>query len=53
MRCVECGREKRTGEQGWLTVLAHSRALRINYCPECMTDIVAQATVLTDNGDED
>ncbi len=53
VRCVECGREKDSGERGWLTVLAHSRALRINYCPECMTDIVARATVLPDDGDED
>jgi hypothetical protein len=52
MRCVECSREKTPGERGWVTVLAHSRALRINYCPECMSDIVERATALPDDGDE-
>jgi hypothetical protein len=53
VQCVECGREKDFGERGWLTVLAETRALRIHYCPECMTDIVAWATVPPDDGDED
>ena len=52
MRCVECGREKDSGERGWLTVLAETRTLRIQYCPECMTDLVEGAAALPDEADE-
>jgi hypothetical protein len=49
VRCVECSREKDSGERGWLTVLAETRALRIHYCPECMTDLVERAAALPDD----
>ena len=52
MRCVECGREKRTGEQGWVTVLAQARSLRINYCPECIAELVESAWGRSEDSDQ-
>jgi len=38
LTCVECGRERAAGEQGWkayLTVDEDEPAEAIVYCPEC------------------
>ena len=51
VQCVECSREKVPGERGWVTVLAQARTLRINYCPECIADLVQRA--LPDDGVDD
>jgi hypothetical protein len=51
VQCVECSREKVRGERGWVTVLAQARTLRINYCPECIADLVQRA--LPDDGVDD
>lgn len=52
MQCVECSREKTRGESGWVTVLAKARTLRINYCPECIADLVYRASGVPDDGDD-
>ena len=44
MRCVECGCEKDPDQRGWVTVLSPSGALRIHYCPGCMSDLVSRST---------
>lgn len=43
MRCVECGSERDPSERGWVTVLS-PQALRIHYCPGCMTALVGRTT---------
>jgi hypothetical protein len=45
MRCVECGTHKALEERGWVTVLSPSGAVRIHYCPGCMSDLVSRSTV--------
>jgi len=55
MRCVECGREKDPEQRGWVTVLSPSGALRIRYCPDCMSDLIARSSAsdaVSDDGDE-
>jgi hypothetical protein len=52
-RCVECSRDRNPGEQGWVTVLAQARALRIHYCPECINDLVDRACSRPADGDTD
>jgi hypothetical protein len=44
MRCVECGSERDPSERGWVTVLS-PQALRIHYCPDCMSELVTRTTV--------
>jgi hypothetical protein len=51
-RCVECSRERESGEPGWVTVLAQARTLRICYCPECISELVEGACGLPDDGDD-
>jgi hypothetical protein len=53
MRCVECAREKDPAERGWVTVLSPSGALRIHYCPDCMTDLVRRANAVDHVDDAD
>lgn len=43
MRCVECGSERDPSERGWVTVLS-PQALRIHYCPGCMSALVTRTT---------
>lgn len=55
MRCVECGCEKNPEQRGWVTVLSPSGALRIRYCPDCMSDLICRSTAsdaVSDDGDE-
>ena len=42
MKCIECGREKRRDERGWVTVLSPSDEMRVHYCPDCMEELVRQ-----------
>jgi hypothetical protein len=49
--CVECSRERESGEPGWVTVLAQARRLRIHYCPECIIDLVERACCLPDEAE--
>ena len=53
MQCVECSRKKARGELGWVTVLAQPRTLRINYCPQCIADLVHRASGVPDDGRDD
>jgi hypothetical protein len=46
MHCAECSREKEAAERGWMTVLSPSGALRIHYCPECVSDLVRRASAV-------
>jgi len=43
MQCVECGSERDPSERGWVTVLS-PQALRIHYCPDCMSELVTHTT---------
>lgn len=49
--CVECSRERESGEPGWVTVLAQARRLRIHYCPECIIHLVERACCLPDEAE--
>ena len=53
MRCVECGREHKPAERGWVTVLSPSGAMRIHYCTECMIELVQRATAVDDEDADD
>jgi hypothetical protein len=44
MRCVECGRVKEPDERGWVTVLSPSGERRIDYCCDCMADLLGRAS---------
>ena len=50
--CVECTRERQSGEPGWVTVLAQARKLRISYCPECITKLVESACGRPDDAED-
>ena len=52
MRCVECGSQKKDPSQrGWVTVLSPSGALRVHYCPGCMSDLISRSQVADDVDD--
>ena len=51
-RCAECSRDRDPGEQGWVTVLAQARTLRIHYCPKCITELVERACGVPDDRDD-
>lgn len=40
MACLQCGREKETGESAWVTVLGSATSQRTCYCPECFRELV-------------
>jgi hypothetical protein len=55
MACCECGRTRDTDERGWVIVLSPSGTRRIQYCPDCMTDLVLRTTTadeLEDRSDD-
>jgi hypothetical protein len=49
MKCIECGREKRPDERGWVTVLSPSGERRVHYCCDCMEELVGRP-VAADRG---
>jgi len=57
MRCVECGRVKKDrSERGWVTVLSPSGERRINYCCNCIEELVRRASAadqIDDYADDD
>ena len=46
MHCVECAVEKEPEERGWVTVLSPSGAVRIQYCPDCIANLVQRANAV-------
>jgi hypothetical protein len=50
--CVECGGKRKAEERGWVFVFAPPDRPRILYCPDCLAELVREASG-HDEQDED